>query len=185
MGEQTDPDGAAATSLRSRDHAAFNVLYLRHRRGVHRYLMAALRDEDTAEDVGQEAFMKAFRFGSQYEARGERFEAWLFTIVRNCALDHVARNRRVTVEDPADLDRRRDAVVPVADAASELRWGELASVIERLPESQRQVLGLRYLYGLSTAEIGVVLGRSGDAVRQLETRALRFLRPRVQPGMLA
>ena len=187
MGQRTavdDPDSRAAVGLRAGDHAAFNLIYLRHARAVHQYLTVLLRDPDVAEDVAQEAFLRAFKYGGQYQARGERFEAWLFRIVRNCALDHIAAHRRVRSEDPFDLDLRREQDSPAQQPAL-LRWDELASQIERLPPGQQQVLGLRYLCGLPTTDIAQVLERSTDAIRQLEARALRLLRLRISSAALA
>lgn len=176
-----DRDHVAAVALRRGDHAAFTLLYQRHSPAVHQYLLVALRDPDVAEDVAQEAFMKAFRCGAQYEARGDRFEAWLFRIVRNCAIDQIKRDRGLTTEDPFDLDRRRERSSTPGDSAT-TPWDALRPVIARLPKRQQQVLALRYLYCLPTADIARVLDRSPDAVRQLEARACRILRMRA-PGV--
>jgi DNA-directed RNA polymerase specialized sigma24 family protein len=63
-----------------------------------------------------------------------------------------------------------------------LSWledGELLTLIERMPLAQRQVMLLRYMMDLSCPEIAAILGRSPDAIRQLQHRALTFLRGRL------
>jgi RNA polymerase sigma-70 factor (ECF subfamily) len=164
------------------DPDAFRTLYEQHFDGVYRYLMTALRDRHEAEDAAQEVFVRALVALPRYEFRGLPFEAWLFRIVRNYALNARRRARPVTPASPIDMERWRERRDLRESSAADAPWGSDATLlflIERLPMPQRQVLVLRYMVGLNWDEIAEVLERSSGAVRQLEQRALRFLRTRL------
>jgi RNA polymerase sigma-70 factor (ECF subfamily) len=161
------------------DAEGFRALYERHFDGVYRYLLTALHDRHDAEDGAQEVFIRALRGLPRYEFRGSPFEAWLFRIVRNHTLNVRRRAAPESPADPAHIDLWRDQrdlrglmEGPVADP-------NLLLSVERLPASQRQVLALRYMIGLEWADIAAVMDRSSGAVRQLEQRALSYLRKRL------
>ena len=161
---------------------AFRAIYERQFDGVYGYLLTALRDRHDAEDSAQEVFIRVLRALPQYEFRGTPFEAWLYRIVRNHTLNVKQRSAPVSPADPASIDMWRDhreLRLANASAASDADR-DLLVFVERLPPSQRQVLVLRYMVGLDWADIATVLGRTSGAVRQLEQRALSYLRTRLQ-----
>jgi RNA polymerase sigma-70 factor, ECF subfamily len=156
------------------DPDAFKALYERHFDAVYAYLLTVLRDRHEAEDSAQEAFTKALRALPRFEFRRSRFEAWLFRIVRNHALNVKLRSDPVSPADPARIDlwrERRDSALPSHEPDH-----DLVALIARLPTGQRQVIFLRYVVELEWDEIAALLERSGGAVRQLEQRALVQLR---------
>ena len=161
---------------------AFREIYERHFDGVYSYLLTALRDRHEAEDSAQEVFIRALRGLQRYEFRGSPFEAWLFRIVRNHALNMKRGAALVSPAEPARIDLWRDARDMRAATGNGRAQGDqdLLVFIERLPLSQRQVLALRYMIGLDWADIAAVLDRSSGAVRQLEQRALGYLRRRLE-----
>lgn len=161
------------------DEEAFPEIYERYFDRLYAYLLAALRDRHEAEDASQEVFIRALRALPRYEFRGAPFEAWLFRIARNYALNHKERADPVVVEDPVEVDRWRDG----ADAADSLQWmsdADLLSFIDRLPLAQRQVIVLRYMVGFEWDTVAAILDRSAGAVRQLEQRAFASLRARLE-----
>lgn len=167
------------------DKDAFAEIYTRYFDRVYSYLRIALRDPHTAEDVTQDVFFRVLQALPRYEFRGRPFRAWLFVIVRNCALTQLRRSdHEPDLLAPADLDRATD----VTDVTVEmlglpgLDWvsdRDLVLLIERLPIPQRQVLLLRYALDMDNSQIAEVLGYSADNVRQLQTRALAFLHQRL------
>jgi RNA polymerase sigma-70 factor (ECF subfamily) len=149
---------------------------------VYAYARVALRDTHEAEDVTQLVFMRVLQAIGGYEVRpGKPFRAWLFRIARNAVLDTLRTRQRLEVEDPAQLDIRRDAEA-AEKASATLSWlseSDVAFLVERLPEAQREVLVLRYMLDLSTDQTAAVMDRSTKAVRQLQSRALRTLEQRL------
>jgi RNA polymerase sigma-70 factor (ECF subfamily) len=156
---------------------AFKLLYERHFDAVYAYLMTVLRDRHDAEDAAQEVFVKTLRALPRFEFRGHPFDAWLFRIVRNHAIDAKRRVGLVSPADPARIELWRDE----RDQREARDGGDdhLVALVERLPPSQRQVIVLRYMVGLDWRDVAAVVGRTSGAVRQTEQRALRSMRRRL------
>jgi RNA polymerase sigma factor (sigma-70 family) len=151
---------------------AFEDLYLQFAEPVRRYV-AGIVGEDSAQDVAQDVFLKAY----QHHAEATRDVAgWLFHVARNRAVDHLRAGSRVSAEDPAAVarlsERAAEAQRPRPSAATDAA----ERLLEGLPTVQRQVLALRYRFGYSPADAGSVLHRSADSIRHLERRALERLR---------
>ncbi len=125
-----------------------------------------------AEDVVQEAYVKAFRAleDGRFDARSS-VETWLHRIVVNASLD-AKRKRARAKEDALDSSRGAEGT---AEAALALR--ELAEWVDALPDDQRVAL-LMKADGMSSAEIGEVLGCTEGAVEQRLVRARATLRER-------
>jgi RNA polymerase sigma-70 factor (ECF subfamily) len=164
----------------------FPELYMRYFDRVYGYLRVAFRDHHEAEDATQNVFMKLHDAIGRYDRRRGPFRPWLFTIVRNQAIDELRRLKRIVPTDSAELDsqregHRQDTDTDVDDLGA-LGWisdRDLLVFIERLPLQQRQVLMLRYMLELTPSEIGQLLGLTPEHVRKLQSRALEFLRARL------
>jgi RNA polymerase sigma-70 factor (ECF subfamily) len=165
------------------DKEVFAELYMRYFDRVYSYLRLALDDEHAAEDATQQVFVKVMEALPRYERRTQPFRAWLFTIVRNHAIRYLEKRGRTEIVDPVELTERSESSEPEPpEALGALGWitdREILMLIERLPDSQRQVLMLRYMMDLTTTDIAAVLGRSNEDVRALQSRALRFLQQRL------
>jgi RNA polymerase sigma-70 factor, ECF subfamily len=149
----SEPDDAQLVRRSvSGDLSAFEQLVERHRQVVAR-VAARIVGADDAEDVSQDAFLRAFhRLG---DFRGDApFRSWLLRITHNAALDHLARRRAEPV-DPETLDS--SAVSPTRPPAESLELRERIERIERklrgLSPQHRVVLMLRDAEGLSYEEI--------------------------------
>ena len=164
------------------DADSFTTLYMRYFERVYSYLRVVVRDAHAAEDSTQQVFTKLFESLHDYEHRGRPFTAWLFTVVRNEAIGELRRQGRNYLVDPVELRASEDAANGGEAPLETLGWisdRELLLFVERLPMAQRQALVLRYMLDLPNTEIAAVLGRSVDDVRQMQSRALRFLRARL------
>jgi RNA polymerase sigma-70 factor (ECF subfamily) len=167
------------------DQAAFPALYMRYFDRLYSYLRLAVKDAHDAEDLAQDVFLQILGLLPDYEIRPSHpFRVLLFRIARNRSIDHFRKRSRLEVGEPAAIDRIREAGAfedPVG-AFDGLSDGELAVFLRRLPATQRQVLILRYMLDFTTEEIGSVLEVSPQAVRNLQHRALTFLRERLLRG---
>ena len=149
---------AVPTLARTLESESFAALYESAFPRVYAYVASMLRDRAAAEDVTSQAFERAYRRRRTYRpARGSR-EAWLFGIARNAALDELRRRgRRATLEgEPEDLSTPSPA--DLAELA--LRRETVRAALERLDERERELVALKFMSGLSNAEIAQVLGVS-------------------------
>jgi RNA polymerase sigma-70 factor (ECF subfamily) len=160
---------AAAARAREGDPDALRFLYLRFADSVYAYVCSIVRDEHDAEDVTQLVFAKLTTALARYEPRLVPFAAWILRVARNAAIDHLRVHRPVPYE-----------VLPVRDTPDELesreRFTELRVALDALPPGQRDVIVLRFLVGLTPAEVAQCIGRSEDAVHGLAHRGRRQLR---------
>ncbi|MDQ3225403.1 MAG: sigma-70 family RNA polymerase sigma factor [Chloroflexota bacterium] len=169
-----------------RDPRDFAPLFARYWDPVLRYCALRLRDRQEAEDTASQVFVAAYAGLSRFRDRGREssFRAWLFTIAHH----EVANAHRYRARHPAG-SLTAAALVPDAAASPESRAvaadeiTRVIAVLRELPERPRDVVALR-LAGLTDREIAAVLGISGDAVRQAQSRAVTRLRERlgIVPG---
>jgi RNA polymerase sigma-70 factor, ECF subfamily len=166
--------------IQAGDQELFAEVYELYFDRVYAYLRVMLRDRHEAEDATQQVFTQVFEALPRYQQRRQPFRAWLFVVARNYALSRLRKHGREQPTEEAKLDsRRNDAGFEAPPALSWVSDGDLVVLIERLPLPQRQVLVLRFMLGLSSAEVGEILERSEGSVRMLQSRALAYLRERL------
>jgi RNA polymerase sigma-70 factor, ECF subfamily len=172
----TDPDLPAVRAAQA-DRAAFGVLYRRYLDGVYGYAFYQLGDHHDAEDATERTFLAALAAIARFRDEGAGFRAWLFRIAHNTVANVLrSRTRRRTEPLPEDWERHAPDADPAGLVARADDLRRVMAALRRLPDERRQVVLLRFVDGLSAREIGVVLDRSGGAVRVLLHRALRELR---------
>jgi RNA polymerase sigma-70 factor, ECF subfamily len=152
--------------------AAFEQLVDRHRQVVVR-VAARIVGSDDAEDVSQDAFLRAFHRLEHF--RGDApFRSWLLRITHNAALDHLGRRRPEPV-DPETLDTSEQS--PLRPPADRLELRERIERLERklhgLSHQHRAVLVLRDAEGLSYEEIAEITGTPLGSVKGRLHRARR------------
>jgi RNA polymerase sigma-70 factor (ECF subfamily) len=177
--ESTLDDDVLVARARRGDTGAFGVLVGRHQRAALRTAFAVMGSESEAEDVTQEAFVKAFRALPRFR-EGLPLRPWLMQIVAN-----EARNRRRSQGRRERLAVRAAAVGGTArresGSAEELALGavsagELRAALARLDDRDRTVIALRYFAGLSEAETAAALDVPAGTVKSRLSRALDRLR---------
>ena len=161
-----DPDPRTVQRARRGDLLAFEDLVRDYQADAFRFAWHLTRDRQLAEDVTQEAFLRAFRFLGGF--RGDRkFGSWLFSIVRNCAMDALRRERRgETLWD--ERERPRSVADPSARA-------ELATALDAVTVEHREAFLLVEVFGLSYQETADVLGVAVGTVKSRMFRARQAL----------
>lgn len=155
------------------DREAYTVLVERYSGPLFRYLLRMLGRYEEAEDVTQEAFLRAYLSLASYDPH-YRFSTWLFRIATNLALNRLRDERRVISlealsgtpeEPPPELEDRRNESRPeaVAEQKELSRW--VRECLEELPPAYRLVVALRHVADLSYEEIAEVTGLPLNTVR--------------------
>ncbi len=161
------------------ERRALEELFDRYAERVYRYALVSLRNHDDAEDVTSEVFLGVLRNLRNFEWRGSgSFESWLFRVAHNVITTEVRKRIRHPVDLYGSAEDLPAASVPGADelVSDGAGLGEVWEKVARMPRTQREVLALRYIAGLSAEEAGEVLGKSAGAVRVIQHRALAALR---------
>ena len=167
--------GVTATTLDVPATAAldFDALYRDARDDVYAYAATLLRDRGAAEDVTAQAFERAFRRRTRYDARRGTPRAWLFGIVRNAALDELRQRKRAA---SAPVPAPPAAPDPEEEAELAIRRDAVRAALGRLSARDREAIALKYHAGLSNTELAAVLGVSPTNAGTLVHRAMSKLR---------
>ena len=175
-------------ALRRREPEAFTTLFEAYSDRLFRLAVGLLNDEDEAESVVQDAFLRLFESLDRFEGRS-KLGTWLYRVTYNASIDQLRKRRPVQplahlpeAEDdaplmPVILTDWTHAPEPVFASAE--AQAELERAIADLPERLRSVFILRELEGLSTAEAAEVLGINEGAVKVRLHRARLALRERL------
>lgn len=168
--EGTDADLVASAQ---QDRHAFARLYQRYFAVIYRYCYVRLGSAERAEDACHQVFIRAMEAVDRYEESG-RFRAWLFTIARNVVASE--QSGRLRDGDDSEVEEVVDpARGPEATALATIEQQTLHAALARLPPDQQRAMTLR-LAGLTGKEIAHEMGRSHEAVKMLQQRALARLR---------
>ena len=161
------------------ERGAFDLLVLKYQHKVIKLVARLLRDPSEAEDVAQEAFVKAYRALGSF--RGDSaFYTWLYRIAVNTARNAIASRQRRPLDYEAELSeseqlnlasRLRDSDTPEATALSEEIRETVNEAIEQLPEDLRTAIVLREVEGLSYEEIAAAMDCPVGTVRSRIFRA--------------
>jgi RNA polymerase sigma-70 factor (ECF subfamily) len=169
--------------LRKGDPDALAEMVVRFQHRLYRYLLRLVRDPTAAEDLFQQTWLRVAESIRRYDAR-RSFDAWLFAVAHNLAIDHLRRREPRSLDEP-DLEGR--AAVEVAagsvDALDQLLAWERAKWIEsamgELPAVYRETLTLRFEEGMKLEDIVSVCHVPLSTVKSRLRRGLEGLRRRL------
>jgi RNA polymerase sigma-70 factor (ECF subfamily) len=163
-----------AKRLARRDPAAVRDLYALHGRTTFGLLLRMLGDRAAAEDVQQQVFLEAWQRAERYDPKRGTLAAWLLTIARTRAIDHLRRH----VPEPRDPA----TAIALADGAEETRIDELlehwrlVAVLDKLPPEEADLLRRRFYLEQTQTEIADATGVPLGTIKTRMTRALNRLR---------
>ena len=165
------------------DSQAFEILYERYSQSVLSYLYRMLGNLEDVESIGQEVFLRAFRFRATYKYP-QKLSTWLFTITRNLAINQSRRRRRSPIRNITELnlegmDISGDPYQVAAKATDDLeKQEEIASVLKALdglPTDQKEVIVLGVFQDLSYAEMEDITGTKAVTLRSRMFHGLKRL----------
>lgn len=159
---------------------AFEYLYARHKGAVYRYMLRLCRNEAVAEELFQEAWMKLIKAKHNYVASA-KFTTYLYKLAHNLFIDHY---RKQTVRIVEDLSVEVDDIEYGQETANNPEYltqtnqtmGKLTSLLESLPNEQREVFLLREEAGMTVSEIAETVGINAEAAKSRLRYAIAKLR---------
>jgi RNA polymerase sigma-70 factor, ECF subfamily len=176
---------AVLAKARQGDSEAFRLLVEQHSRRAFQLAYRMTGNEQDAEDVVQESFIRAYRQLSRFEARAH-FGTWLHRIVANCSVDLIrsrrSRHDHASMDDIAPVDQpQSDSPDPERLAESAQLKRSVTAAMAELSPLERAAFTLRHHEGRSIAEIGKTLGLGTSAAKHSVFRAVRKLRTALEP----
>jgi RNA polymerase sigma-70 factor, ECF subfamily len=182
-------DGAedfVLAQARAGNRDAFRTLVERHSRAVFRVAFRIMGNEQDAEDVVQDTFLKAYRELSQFEARSG-FGTWIHRVAANCAIDAIRRRPKHVIQESGDeveplLAQLASPVPgPERQAAGQQLRARIEAVLQALTPLERAAFTLRHLEQRPVEEISAALGQSPSATRHSIFRAVAKMRRELAP----
>ena len=159
------------------DVSAVGALYDRHHEPVFRYVWSRVRDNHLAEDLTGEIFTRMVVSLPDYCPTGVPFRSWLYRIAHNLVVDHYRKEgNRVLVPLYDAEEQGAEEDNPASIVERQLAVERVGRALARLDPTQREVVVLRFLVGLSLREAALALDKTVGAVKSLQHRGLVALR---------
>jgi RNA polymerase sigma-70 factor (ECF subfamily) len=187
MSKQLGPeDGVLITSYRNGNEAAFNLLVDRYQSKVFTSIFLIVKDQDVAEDLLQDVFVKVLHTlnSDKYNEEG-KFQPWVMRIAHNMAIDHFRKAKRyptILLEDGSNL---LNSLSFAEDSSEEQRIKDethawVRNLIDELPEAQKEVVIMRHYLDMSFQEIAEQTGVSINTALGRMRYALNHIRKKMK-----
>ena len=168
-----------------RDRAAFTALYERCVDRVYRHVYYRVSSHADAEDITQEAFVKAWKSIDKYKRTGAPFVTWIITIAGNLVIDHYRKQAKVIVTDEIyEVKPAEQVQDPAREAEVNFDNAIIKAAILKLKGDKQKVILMHFIDGLTYEEIAKTLKKSGGAIRVIQYRALGELRSLFKRGLI-
>lgn len=168
-------------ALQKGDPEAFASLLGRYQNRLYRYLLRWVHDPASAEDLFQLTWMRIIQHIRNFDAK-RNFDAWLFAVARNVAIDYLRRRRPASLEEPVGEDLTLSAALASGDPGplDQVLRSEKLELVRKALESQppvyREILSLRFEEEMKLEQIAEVLSVPLGTVKTRLARALERLR---------
>ena len=156
------------------DQAAFETLYLNHLDAIYRYTFFRIGDTHEAEDMTEEVFVRAWEQLPGYRIGATRFASWLYRMAHNMTVDYYRKRPADSLSEPR-LARMAAGERTEEMADTRQTSDALAQAVRKLDEVEQMVIILRFVEGLSHQETAATIGKSLEASRVIQHRALAKL----------
>jgi RNA polymerase sigma-70 factor (ECF subfamily) len=189
--EKRAEDAAAVAQVLAGDREAYALLVQRHSRGIFAIAYRVTGNEQDAEEVVQETFLRAYKNLSRFEQRAN-FGTWLYRIAMNCALDlKEMRDKKhpdhgVQISEDPEPGENQIQVASTAPDQEQLVFGlqvkqRIAEAMALLSQTERAAFVMRHMEGRSIEEISGVLGIRSNAAKNCIFRAVHKMRQELGP----
>ena len=176
------------TRAQNGDAEAFNPLVNKYQQKIYNLIYQQVRDRETAEDLSQEDFLKAWRALPHLKDQSI-FYTWIYKIAVNCCIDYIRKRKRQFVYACEELPEDPDNALPMLQTQLSpceiLETEELGEIIRRavhkLPSGQRSAFRLRYFHEIPVKEIASRMNRSEGTIKTHLHHARRNLQNMLRP----
>jgi RNA polymerase sigma-70 factor, ECF subfamily len=171
------PENEVVERAAKGDTEAFSILYERYVTRIYNYIYYRTGNPHESEDLTSRVFHRALHHINHYDNRGIPFSAWLYRIAHNLVANwhrDNSRRKEVPLEDYTQQPHR--SLAPEASVVDNQEMEDLLKAIRRLPPDRQQLLILKFVEGMSNADVAMIMMRSEGAIKSLYHRTLMALR---------
>ena len=156
-----EPEDLLIQQAIKRDRVAFATLYDKYIDQVYQHVYYRVSDQVDAEDITQEAFIRAWKAINRYKRTGAPFVAWLIAIARNLIADHYkkAKKKAVSLEE-AKVSNQSSETSLEAIVESTINRSHVKNAVSKLKGDKQKVITMRFIDGFSYREIARILHKS-------------------------
>ena len=179
-------DDALIRAARDGDYASFEKLYEKYRTTVYRFVYQMIHRQDEAEDITQEAFVRAFQNLHRFREQA-KFTTWIMRIAMNLCTDKVRMSQRRNTLEQQEAAGALDwmtigkVVDPLHEIEADRRAELVRTAVAALPEHHRKVLVMRDFEDMEYSDIAETLNTSVGGAKLRVLRARRALRDKLAP----
>ena len=156
------------------DTNSFGEIYDIYLNNIYQFIFYKVTHKEIAEDLTEESFFKAWVNLKKYKKQSCPFSSWLYRISNNTVIDYLRKEKIKTEELMDEMpDKNMSAK---KDAEQYYNQKLLKKALSKLPNTQKEVIILKYINELKNKEIALILKKSDTAVRILISRALKKLK---------
>ena len=170
------PDHCLLQSAAQGDKQSFGMLYERYLAEIYRYVFFKVGDQQTAEDITEETFIKTWESLSRiYQGDGkiDNFRAWLYRIAKNLVIDFYRKHQPESLIQPSESAKYKSIEETVIEQEQSNR---ILRALQKMKPDFQQIIILRLINDLSHKEIAAIIGLSEGHSRILLYRALKNLK---------
>ena len=157
------------------DAEAFGDLYTRHMDAIYQYIFYKVGNEKRAEDLTEQVFLSAWEAIGEYELRGYPFSSWLYRIAHNAVVDYYRTEKDERPLDTIAFTLADESLGPEETVMKKRQVSRLLEALTHLSEEKQQLIILRFVEGLSHAQVAQILNKSEGACRVMQHRAMARL----------
>lgn len=153
---------------------AFGLLYQKYFQKIYRYCKINLKNDELAKDICQESFVKAYKKLKDFKTEGQwSIQSFLFTIARNLMIDLSRKKREERIEEYEDIQSSENLY---DDFERKQNISRVRSVLEKLDDTDKQIVILRYFEEMSSIEVAKILNMKDGALRVRTFRVMQKIK---------
>ena len=168
--EQNELDG-----LRSLNSQSISAIFDRYYPDVYRFVRYRLNDETVAEDIASDVFVRLLEATRAKRGPETNLKAWLLSTASHIVTDHLRKHYRRPTDELPETMPDPNTPEPSLDYEHKERDRRLKNAMSTLTEEQQNVLTYRFSQGYSLEETASLMKKNGNAIKQLQFRALAAL----------
>lgn len=161
---------------KSGDTEAFGIVYTKYLTPIYRYIYLRVKDKDLADDLTQDVFIRVFNSLGTFTIKNNSPLSYFYTVAKNILIDNYRKKKNVLLSEEEFESKLITEDNPEKQSILNDTIVSLSKALEQLSETEAEAITLKFIENYSNKEISEMMGKSEEAVRQLQSRGMKTLR---------